>query len=143
MRSKGDDPSALHVVLFQEVERYNALLVGVRRSCVELQKGIQGLVVMSADLDQVGGRGGKGSWWEGVHVEIELQNRGLSCLANTSWFPPCGHRREACPRMSIPLCIWLPSGTPSRVCRLTACTVHDCCSRCLTRCTTRACRPPG
>jgi dynein heavy chain len=55
MRSKGDDPSALHVVLCQEIERYNSLLVGVRRSCVELQKGIKGLVVMSADLDQVGG----------------------------------------------------------------------------------------
>lgn len=54
MNAKGDDPSALHVVLFQEVERYNTLLVGVRRSCVELQKGIKGLVVMSAELDQVG-----------------------------------------------------------------------------------------
>lgn len=53
MRAKADDPSALHVVLFQEVERYNALLVGIRRSCVELQRGIKGLVVMSADLDSV------------------------------------------------------------------------------------------
>ena len=26
MKSKADDPSALHVVLFQEIERYNALL---------------------------------------------------------------------------------------------------------------------
>jgi Dynein heavy chain C-terminal domain len=48
MRAKAGDPSALHVVLFQEVERYNALLVRVRRSCAELLKGIQGLVVMSA-----------------------------------------------------------------------------------------------
>ncbi len=109
MKAKADDPSALHVVLFQvgvgpwpgsgtrmprfgaglgrqpcrlpllldasaaaavaltpprpnpahlshdpqEVERYNALLVAVRRSCLELQRGIRGLVVMSADLDQV------------------------------------------------------------------------------------------
>jgi dynein heavy chain len=36
-----------------QVERYNSLLVGLRRSCVELVKGIKGLVVMSADLDQV------------------------------------------------------------------------------------------
>jgi hypothetical protein len=36
-----------------QVERYNALLVGLRRSCAELVKGIKGLVVMSADLDQV------------------------------------------------------------------------------------------
>ena len=48
MRAKGDDPSALHVVLFQEVERYNVLLVQVRKSCAELLRGIQGLVVMSA-----------------------------------------------------------------------------------------------
>ncbi|KAJ9531884.1 hypothetical protein QJQ45_022007, partial [Haematococcus lacustris] len=53
MHGKSDDPSALHVVLFQEVERYNALLVSVRASCVELQRGIKGLVVMSADLDAV------------------------------------------------------------------------------------------
>ncbi|GIM07381.1 hypothetical protein Vretimale_11536 [Volvox reticuliferus] len=53
MKAKADDPSALHVVLFQEVERYNALLVSVRRSCVELQRGIKGLVVMSADLDLI------------------------------------------------------------------------------------------
>ena len=55
MKAKGDDPSALHVVLFQEVERYNRLLVSVRKSCVDLQKGIRGLVVMSADLDMVSG----------------------------------------------------------------------------------------
>ena len=53
MRAKADDPSALHVVLFQEVERYNALLLTIRRSCSELQRGIKGLVVMSADLDAI------------------------------------------------------------------------------------------
>ncbi len=53
MKAKADDPSALHVVLFQEVERYNALLANVRKSCAELQKGIKGLVVMSADLDAI------------------------------------------------------------------------------------------
>lgn len=53
MRSKADDPSALHVVLFQEAERYNALLARVRRSCAELQQGLKGLVVMSAELDGV------------------------------------------------------------------------------------------
>ena len=40
-------------VLVLQIERYNALLVAVRRSCAELVKGIKGLVVMSADLDQV------------------------------------------------------------------------------------------
>ncbi|CAD7700814.1 unnamed protein product [Ostreobium quekettii] len=53
MKRKAEDPSALHVVLFQEVERYNILLVKARHSCRELIKGIKGLVVMSADLDLV------------------------------------------------------------------------------------------
>jgi dynein heavy chain len=56
MRSKADDPSALHVVLFQEAERYNALLLRVRRSCVELQQGLKGLVVMSAGEEGLLGR---------------------------------------------------------------------------------------
>ena len=53
MKSKADDPSALHVVLFQEVERYNVLLRLLRKSCMMVQKGIKGLVVMSQDLDEI------------------------------------------------------------------------------------------
>lgn len=53
MKEKSDDPSALHVVLFQEIERYNYLLVTVRKSCEDLLNGIKGYVVMSADLDMV------------------------------------------------------------------------------------------
>lgn len=48
MKSKADDPSALHVVLFQEIERYNVLINKIRLSCQQLQKGIKGLVVMSS-----------------------------------------------------------------------------------------------
>lgn len=53
MKSKADDPSPLHVVLFQEVERYNMLINNVMVSCTQLRRGIKGLVVMSADLDEV------------------------------------------------------------------------------------------
>ena len=53
MKAKADDPSPLHVVLFQEVERYNVLINNVRLSCEQLRMGIKGLVVMSADLDEV------------------------------------------------------------------------------------------
>lgn len=53
MRAKASDPSALHVVLAQELERYNALLLRVRRGCVELQQGLKGLVVMSAGEGRV------------------------------------------------------------------------------------------
>ena len=53
MKAKSDDPSALHVVLFQEIERYNMLLVRVRSNCAEVLKGIKGLVVMSSDLDAI------------------------------------------------------------------------------------------
>jgi dynein heavy chain len=65
MQAKASDPSALHVVLVQEVERYNALLLRVRSSCTQLQMGIRGLTVMSADLDQVGGAGGRGGGGQG------------------------------------------------------------------------------
>ena len=53
MKAKNDDPSALHVVLFQEIERYNVLIERLRLSCISLQKGIKGLIVMSADLDAI------------------------------------------------------------------------------------------
>ncbi|KAK9823872.1 hypothetical protein WJX72_006072 [[Myrmecia] bisecta] len=52
-RGKASDPSALHVVLLQEVERYNSLLSTMRQSCRDLQAGLRGLVVMSADLDDI------------------------------------------------------------------------------------------
>lgn len=51
MRGKADDPSALHTVLFQEIERYNLLIASVRNGCGALAKGIKGLVVMSSDMD--------------------------------------------------------------------------------------------
>ncbi|XP_043393066.1 dynein axonemal heavy chain 2 isoform X2 [Chelonia mydas] len=48
-----DDPSPLNVVLLQEIQRYNALLQVIRSSLVELEKGIQGLVVMSTTLEEI------------------------------------------------------------------------------------------
>jgi len=53
MNLKSDDLSALHVVLFQEVERYNILLEQLHLNCAMLKKGIKGLVVMSSDLDEM------------------------------------------------------------------------------------------
>jgi len=47
------DTSPLKVCLMQEIERYNALLESVRKSIKELQKGIQGLVVISKDQEEV------------------------------------------------------------------------------------------
>lgn len=44
MKAKSDDPSALHVVLFQEIERYNILLDKIHLNCAMLRKGIKGLV---------------------------------------------------------------------------------------------------
>jgi dynein heavy chain len=52
MKAKMDDQSALHVVLFQEVERYNIMLSGVRKQLKELRKAVKGFVVMTADLDE-------------------------------------------------------------------------------------------
>ncbi|KAK7469837.1 hypothetical protein BaRGS_00036166 [Batillaria attramentaria] len=47
------DPCPLNVVLLQEIQRYNVLLNEIRRSLVDLEKGIQGLVVMTMELEVV------------------------------------------------------------------------------------------
>lgn len=47
------DGSAMHVVLVQELQRYNKLLVSIRRSLSDVRKGIKGLVVMSSELDAI------------------------------------------------------------------------------------------
>eukprot|EP00730_Choanoeca_flexa_P002353 TRINITY_DN11019_c0_g1_i1.p1 TRINITY_DN11019_c0_g1~~TRINITY_DN11019_c0_g1_i1.p1 ORF type:complete len:1435 (+),score=328.02 TRINITY_DN11019_c0_g1_i1:91-4305(+) len=48
-----DDPHPLNVVLLQEIQRYNALLVAMKRNLQDLDKGIQGLVVMSSELEEI------------------------------------------------------------------------------------------
>eukprot|EP00899_Mesostigma_viride_P014884 jgi/Mesvir1/23397/Mv21091-RA.2 len=53
IKAKKSDASALHVILFQEIERYNVLLKRLKSSCTELIKGIKGLVVMSQDLELI------------------------------------------------------------------------------------------
>ncbi|CAK0888334.1 unnamed protein product [Prorocentrum cordatum] len=47
------DQSPLKVVLLQEIERYNDLLSKTRVSIKQLQKGIQGLIVISKDQEEV------------------------------------------------------------------------------------------
>uniref|UniRef100_A0A1Y1MBZ3 Dynein heavy chain C-terminal domain-containing protein n=2 Tax=Photinus pyralis TaxID=7054 RepID=A0A1Y1MBZ3_PHOPY len=49
----GAHKTPLDVVLLQEIQRYNALLIGIRVSLNDLQKGIKGLVVMSSELEDI------------------------------------------------------------------------------------------
>ncbi|KAF5308522.1 hypothetical protein FQR65_LT06187 [Abscondita terminalis] len=49
----GDVKTPLDVVLLQEIQRYNFLLVNIRLSLDDLQKGIKGLVVMSSELEDI------------------------------------------------------------------------------------------
>ncbi|XP_017772772.1 PREDICTED: dynein heavy chain 2, axonemal [Nicrophorus vespilloides] len=49
----GPMKSPLDVVLLQEISRYNVLLIQIRISLDELQKGIKGLVVMSTELEEI------------------------------------------------------------------------------------------
>eukprot|EP01107_Rhizomastix_libera_P003543 TRINITY_DN1618_c0_g1_i1.p1 TRINITY_DN1618_c0_g1~~TRINITY_DN1618_c0_g1_i1.p1 ORF type:complete len:3854 (-),score=1122.51 TRINITY_DN1618_c0_g1_i1:31-10566(-) len=54
LRQKADDPTnPLLTVLVHEVERYNELLAIIKRSLIDLEKGITGTIVMSADLDEM------------------------------------------------------------------------------------------
>ncbi|XP_069805044.1 dynein axonemal heavy chain 2 isoform X1 [Dendropsophus ebraccatus] len=48
-----DDPNPLNVVLLQEIQRYNALLSTIRSSLLDLERGIQGFVVMSTELEEI------------------------------------------------------------------------------------------
>ncbi|VDN98570.1 unnamed protein product [Rodentolepis nana] len=48
-----NDNSPLKVVLLQEIQRYNDLLSLIRTHLIDLQKAIQGLVVMSAELEEI------------------------------------------------------------------------------------------
>ncbi|XP_053319883.1 dynein axonemal heavy chain 2 [Spea bombifrons] len=48
-----DDPSPLNVVLLQEIQRYNALINTIRSSLLDLERGIEGLVVMSTELEEI------------------------------------------------------------------------------------------
>ncbi|XP_032178397.1 dynein heavy chain 2, axonemal isoform X4 [Mustela erminea] len=47
------DPSPLNVVLLQEIQRYNKLMETILSSLTDLEKGIQGLIVMSTSLEEI------------------------------------------------------------------------------------------
>ncbi|XP_042138199.1 dynein axonemal heavy chain 2 isoform X2 [Peromyscus maniculatus bairdii] len=47
------DPSPLNVVLLQEIQRYNNLMRTILLSLTDLEKGIQGLIVMSTSLEEI------------------------------------------------------------------------------------------
>ena len=47
------DPDPLKVVLLQEIERYNTLFSLITKSLSDLQKGIQGFVVITQELEAV------------------------------------------------------------------------------------------
>lgn len=49
----GPKKSPLDVVLLQEIDRYNVLLRNMTSGLTDLQKGIKGLVVMSAQLEDI------------------------------------------------------------------------------------------
>lgn len=49
----GPKKNPLDVVLLQEIERYNVLLRNMKSGVTDLQRGIKGLVVMSAELEDI------------------------------------------------------------------------------------------
>lgn len=48
-----NDHSPLKIVLLQEMQRYNDLLGLIRTQLIDLEKAIQGLVIMSAELEEI------------------------------------------------------------------------------------------
>lgn len=50
---KPEDQNPLKIVLLQEISRYNKLLQLVRKNLVDLERGINGLVLISEDLEKV------------------------------------------------------------------------------------------
>ncbi|XP_052771287.1 dynein axonemal heavy chain 2-like isoform X2 [Mya arenaria] len=47
------DPSPLNVVLLQEIQRFNILLEEIRKSLTDLEMGIQGMIVMTMELESI------------------------------------------------------------------------------------------
>jgi dynein heavy chain len=53
-RFKADDTNkALNIVLYQEIERYNKMVIGIAKQVKDLVLGIQGLVVITSELEEV------------------------------------------------------------------------------------------
>lgn len=50
---KIEEPNSLDIFRMQEVERFNALIVILKRSLSDLQKAIKGTVVMSIQLENM------------------------------------------------------------------------------------------
>jgi dynein heavy chain len=50
-----DYHESMNTVLVQELQRYNVLLANMHESLVQLQRALKGLVVLSADLESMGG----------------------------------------------------------------------------------------
>ena len=48
-----DYNESMNTVLVQEMERYNKLLVEIKSTCVEVQKALQGLAVLTPELESV------------------------------------------------------------------------------------------
>ena len=52
-KNLGTESNPLNVVLLQEIERYNALLIKISKSLIDLDAAIQGFSVMTTDLEEI------------------------------------------------------------------------------------------
>lgn len=71
------DTNPLTIVLFQEMDRYNALLVRIKAALRDVRKGVKGLVVMSADLEEVYScmlAGVVPEGWKNVYPSTKVRN---------------------------------------------------------------------
>uniref|UniRef100_A0A0X3PBI3 Dynein heavy chain 2 n=1 Tax=Schistocephalus solidus TaxID=70667 RepID=A0A0X3PBI3_SCHSO len=104
-----NDKSPLVVVLLQEIQRYNNLLNLIRGQLQDLEKGIQGLVVMSSELDES---------FEAIfenRVPTEWQNAYNSLRPLSSWARDLAQRIQMfltwCQTAKPPKCFWIGAFT--------------------------------
>nr|VZI11206.1 unnamed protein product [Spirometra erinaceieuropaei] len=104
-----NDKSPLVVVLLQEIQRYNNLLNLIRGQLQDLEKGIQGLVVMSSELDDS---------FEAIfenRVPTEWQNAYNSLRPLSSWARDLAQRIQMfltwCQTAKPPKCFWIGAFT--------------------------------
>mmetsp|Transcript_32151 Transcript_32151/g.112993 ORF Transcript_32151/g.112993 Transcript_32151/m.112993 type:complete len:488 (+) Transcript_32151:113-1576(+) len=102
------DPEPMKTVLYQELDRYNELLVVLHRSLRDLELGVQGLVVVTPELEEV----------MAALLNYSVPGAWAACYPSQkplgAWMRDLGTRVGAFQTWiddALPKCFWLPCFT--------------------------------